>query len=155
MASFGWSVGDTVSAVKITIKVVSAFKSTSGAVEKYQQSVDFLKSFESTLTQLRRYIQSNPNDKYASDLSERLQSISKPWKRFEEFVKKYEDTLGKKSKKSRLGKAPQIVVYTLKDLDGEVQRLKEAVSTPFQLIIGSLSLQQLYVLCKNLMLWIQ
>lgn len=128
----------------LTVKVVSAFKATGGASEKYQQSVDFLKSLETTLTQVKQYIEVHPTDKYAAELGEQLQRLPKPWGKLESFIKKYGEPLAEKSKKLRLRKIPKIIKYTLKDLNGEVQDLKLAISIPLQVLQGTLSLQQLY-----------
>ena len=142
-ASFGWSVGDIAQAVKIIVQVTKAFKATGGAASKYEDASGFLQSLKTTLDHLAHYVDLNCSDVYARDILEQLERITSPWNNFKAFISKYEKSLGPSSRQSKLGKAPQTVQYTLKDLSGEVDRLRAAVAQPLQAINTLLSLQQI------------
>ncbi|KAF2418374.1 hypothetical protein EJ08DRAFT_63540 [Tothia fuscella] len=141
MIAFGWSAGDIASAIKLIVHVTKAFKESGGAAEQYQCARDFLTSFRNTLEHIQKYVESNPDDKYTQDISDQLQCIEGPWKRFEAYTNKYEHTLSSNSKASTVGKAPKVVRWTLKELSGEIQKLGQAVESPLQLINQLLSLQ--------------
>src|ERR1700710_116722 len=99
MATFGWSVGDIVAGIRITVKVCEAFKESGGAASKYKQTVDFLDNLELTLEYLKTYINGNPTDIHASSISDQAEKIKGPLKHFQESIEKYEKSLSEVSTK--------------------------------------------------------
>jgi hypothetical protein len=53
MASFGWSAGDIVAAIRVIAKVSFALKDAGGASEQYQHTIQDLKTLEIVLQQLQ------------------------------------------------------------------------------------------------------
>lgn len=150
MIAFGWSAGDLASAVELIVKVAKAFKESGGATDRFQQTQNFLSGFRITTEHLKRYIESHPDGTYTHDLREQVQSIDAPWKAFQSYLEKYEKSLAEYSHRSRLGKAPRTIQYTINELAGEVSKLETAILNPQNVIGTLLSLQHLYVLANPL-----
>lgn len=145
MAGVGWSVGDIIAGIRLTVKVVEAFKSSSGASVKYQQEVRFLENYRKTLEHLKCFIHSHVDGPYITSISEELAQVEKPWKNFKAFLNKYERSLKADSCRSSLLKAPRTIQYSFKDLAMEVNKFRTAIDQHFQLLNTLLSLQTMYV----------
>ncbi|KAH9835983.1 hypothetical protein Tdes44962_MAKER01902 [Teratosphaeria destructans] len=119
VAGFGWSAGDVAPAAKLVIKVSKAFKAANGAATKYADHIGFVQSLN-----LNNLIASPPH-----------------WKRFEAFLQQFDRSLSESSTRGKLAKAPRTIQFTLKDLSGEIDRLRVAVSQPLQVVNTLLSIQ--------------
>ncbi|KAL5401999.1 hypothetical protein PMIN03_011046 [Paraphaeosphaeria minitans] len=140
---FGFSIGDFIAGTKLLIDVFGAFKETSGASSKYASDTTFLHSLTSTLQHLDDYVKPNPQNALSSSISCLLDTVRGPLDDFKTFLDKYEASLGKVSTKSKLGKVPKTVTYTLKDISGKIAKLRQQVEQPLQAINSLLSLQQI------------
>ncbi|KAF1831394.1 hypothetical protein BDW02DRAFT_56881 [Decorospora gaudefroyi] len=140
---FGFSIGDFITGTKILINVLSAFKESSGASSKYASETAFLHSLTSTLQHLNDYVKPNPQDALSSSISSLLDTVRGPLDEFKTFLDKHEASLGKTSTKSKLGKVPKTVTYTLKDISGKIEKLRRQAEQPLQAISSLLSLQQM------------
>ncbi|KAL5428821.1 hypothetical protein PMIN07_011304 [Paraphaeosphaeria minitans] len=140
---FGFSIGDFIAGTKLLIDVFGAFKETSGASSKYASDTTFLHSLTSTLQHLDDYVKPNPQNALSSSISSLLDTVRGPLDDFKTFLDKYEASLGKVSTKSKLGKVPKTVTYTLKDISGKIAKLRQQVEQPLQAINSLLSLQQI------------
>ncbi|KAL5406818.1 hypothetical protein PMIN04_011923 [Paraphaeosphaeria minitans] len=140
---FGFSIGDFIAGTKLLIDVFGAFKETSGASSKYASDTTFLHSLTSTLQHLDDYVKPYPQNALSSSISSLLDTVRGPLDDFKTFLDKYEASLGKVSTKSKLGKVPKTVTYTLKDISGKIAKLRQQVEQPLQAINSLLSLQQI------------
>lgn len=138
---FGWSAGDIAIAIRVLVKVGKAFKSAGGAAEQYNEAVAYLKSLRATLDHLARYAQTKNDDFYAESIAKQLDSIEQPWRAFATFLARFETSLGIDSDRSVAQKAPRTIQYALKDLSGEIDKLKLAISHPLQVVNIMLTLQ--------------
>ncbi|KAL5432460.1 hypothetical protein PMIN06_012008 [Paraphaeosphaeria minitans] len=127
---FGFSIGDFIAGTKLLIDVFGAFKETSGASSKYASDTTFLHSLTSTLQHLDDYVKPNPQNALSSSISSLLDTVRGPLDDFKTFLDKYEASLGKVSTKSKLGKVPKTVTYTLKDISGKIAKLRQQVEQP-------------------------
>ncbi len=142
--AFGWSAGDIAVAIRLIYTASKAFKDTGGTVSGYEESVSFLNSLEITLTLLEEYTTSNPDGDYSSNIAARLKTVNKPWNTFRDYLEKYEKSLSSDSTRSNVANAPRKVQWAIKELDGEVAKLKTAVSQPLNAINTLLALGILY-----------
>ncbi len=140
---FGFSIGDFIAGTRLLIDVLGAFKETSGASSKYASQTVFLHSLISTLQHLDDYVKPSPQNALSSSISSLLDTIRGPLDDFKAFLDKHEASLGKASTKSKLGKVPKTVTYTLKDISGKIERLRQQAEQPLQAINSLLSLQQM------------
>ncbi|KAH7093617.1 hypothetical protein FB567DRAFT_588041 [Paraphoma chrysanthemicola] len=140
---FGFSIGDFITGTKLLISVLAAFKETSGASSKYASETAFLYSLTSTLQHLDDYVKPSPQNNLSSSISSLLDMVRGPLDDFKIFLDKYNASLGRASTKSKLGKVPKTVTYTLKDISGKVEKLRRQTEQPLQAINSLLSLQQI------------
>lgn len=140
-AGFGWSAGDIATAIRLVVKVGKAFKASGGATCRYNDALGFLQSLKVTLDHVGKHASRSSSDVYENDIVLQLDRITPHWKAFEAYLLRFEQSLGPTSSRSSLAKAPRTIQYTLKDLSGEVERLKTAVAQPLQVINTLLSLQ--------------
>ncbi|KUJ08713.1 uncharacterized protein LY89DRAFT_741560 [Mollisia scopiformis] len=156
--AFGFSVGDFIAGAQILTQVIKAFKEAGGASSKYLREVSFLNSFKATLEHLERFVSSTtsqpipssttattlPSQTQASnlpqDISKLLQDIKAPWQEFKTFLDRYETSLGAESSRSRLAKVPRTVQFTVKDIGGKVEKLRNQVEQPLQAVNSLLAL---------------
>lgn len=139
--AFGFSVGDFIAGTQILVKVISAFKEAGGASSKYAAEVSFLYRFKLALEHLEKHVNAAPQSELSQDISKLLEEIQGPWDEFRQFLHKYENSLGESSTKSKLGKAPRTIQYTVKDILGNVDKLCRQIERPLQAINSLLSLQ--------------
>lgn len=140
---FGFSIGDFIAGTKLLIDVLGALKENNGASSKYASETIFLHSLTSTLQHLEDYVKASPQNALSSSISKLLDAIQGPLNDFKDFLDKYEASLGKASTKSKLGKVPKTVTYTLKDISGKIEKLRRQAEQPLQAINSLLSLQQM------------
>lgn len=141
MIAFGWSAGDLAAAGKLTWKVVRAFREAGGASEKYKHEVQFLQGFQRTLELLQRYVESNTEDTFAPEIGEQSKRIQAHWEKFAVYLKEYDRFLSDKASANAFGRGLSIVKYTLKDLAGQVDKLKKAATEPLSSINMLLGMQ--------------
>jgi hypothetical protein len=140
---FRFSVGDFIAGGQVLIEVISAFKEAGGASSKYASEVSFLNSLKTTLDHLEKFVRSSSSrskDNLPQDIAKLLQEIREPWEEFKNFLDKYEPSLGASSSKSKLGKAPRTIQYTVKDISGKVEKLRRQTEQPLQAVNSLLSL---------------
>jgi hypothetical protein len=140
---FGFSIGDFIAGGQILIQVIKAFKEAGGASSKYAAEVSFLNSLKATLDHLERFVSradSSQSNDLPQDISKLLQDIRDPWQEFKTFLDKYEPSLGASSSKSKLAKAPRTIQYTVKDISGKVEKLRNQTEQPLQAVNSLLSL---------------
>ena len=143
-SGFGWSVDYIGTAINIIVEVGKAFPSAGGAMSKYKNASAFLQTLEVTLDHLAKHAELNVSDSYLKDISDQLEHITLAWNAFESFVGKYDQSFGESSSDATLKKAQKIVQFTLKDLSGEVDKMRVAVAQPLQAINTLLSLQMIH-----------
>lgn len=139
--AFGWSVGDLVVAVRLTWKIIEAFREAGGAAQKYSQEVEFLQRVKRTLELLHRYVKCNPDDEFVADIAEDAKRIQALWANVAAYFEQYEASLGELRSANLARKSYDTVNYTLKDLSGKVQELKDLAKEPLDLIQMQLVLQ--------------
>ncbi|XTI94688.1 hypothetical protein V2W45_969424 [Cenococcum geophilum] len=83
----------------------------------------------------------NPGHLYSKDIKDLVQQIDRPWKKFRDFLKPYEDSLGINSVRSSIARVPRVVLWTL--VAKEVRQLKVSVGQPVQSLTLLLILQLL------------
>lgn len=141
MVPFGWSAGDIKDAIQFSISLCTAFQEAKRTDSDFQEAVDFLDGVKIAFEHLRKYTLEHPGDLYSEDINDLIRRIDRPWKKFRCFVKPYEDSLGVKSTRSSIFRAPRIVLWTL--VAKEVQQLKASIGQPLQSITFLLLLQLL------------
>jgi DNA anti-recombination protein RmuC len=92
--------------------------------------VSFLNSLKSTLEHLEKYVGNTPQSELSQDIAKLLQKIRGPWDEFKKFLDKYKKSLGKSSTKSELNKAPRTIQHTVKDISGNVEKLRRQIEQP-------------------------
>ena len=88
--SFGWSVGDIVSAVNILVKVGKALKESGGAATEYQEAVKLHESVSKTLSGIGALLQEHPKLKWEPDLVEQGNNLKSALEKFEKKIGKYD-----------------------------------------------------------------
>lgn len=141
MVPFGWSAGDIKDAIQFSISLCTAFQEAKRSDSDFQEAVDFLDGVKIAFEHLRKYTLEHPGDLYSEDINDLVRRIDRPWKKFRCFVKPYEDSLGIKSTRSSICRAPRVVLWTL--VTKEVQQLKASIGQPLQSITFLLLLQLL------------
>ncbi|OCL14961.1 hypothetical protein AOQ84DRAFT_421851 [Glonium stellatum] len=141
MVPFGWSAGDVKDAIQFSIRLITAFQDTGRVNSDFQEAVDFLYGLRIAFEHLRTYTKENPGHLYSKDIEGLVQQIDRPWNKFRDFLKPYEDSLGIKSVRSSIVRAPRIVLWTL--VAKEVRQLKTSIGQPLQSITLLLLLQLL------------
>jgi hypothetical protein len=129
--SFGWSVGDIVSAVNTLVKVGKALKESGGAATEYQEAVKFLESVSKTLSGIGALLQEHPNLKWEPDLVEQGNNLKSALEKFEKKIGKYDLSLGVDSSRSKARAIPRKVQFAL---NSDVDELRVAV-TQAQLVM--------------------
>lgn len=141
IAGFGWSAGDIAIAIKVLVQVGKAFHSTTGAAAKYNEAIRFLQSLRTTLDHVANYARSNEDDFYADDIVAQLERLRAAWVAFEAFLAPFDTSLSSASSRTSFRRAPRTIEYALRDLGGEIDKLKIAVTQPLQVVNVLLSLQ--------------
>lgn len=139
--AFGFSVGDIIAGVKLLTQVISAFKETGGAKTAYGAELSFVTGLKATFEQLKKFVDRDPNGELPRDINKLLETISKPWQDFKDFLQDYEASLGEASTQSKLRKTPRTVQYTIKVISGKIDKLRQQISQPLQAINALLALQ--------------
>jgi hypothetical protein len=142
--AFGWSSGDIVLAIKLVHTASKAFKDSGGAAEGYEESIGFLKSFGTTVECLEEHVTKVPHGDYSNNIAAQLDTVKKPWNAFKDYLKKYEKSLSPDSMRTNISKAPRKVQWAIKELNGEVSKLKTAVSHPLNAINTLIALSILF-----------
>jgi hypothetical protein len=136
--SFGWSVGDLVTAIEFLIQVGAALKEADGAASRYQENSDYLQSLASVLTRLK---DAGPS---LACIQADVEAIRVPIMLFNDQLKtRFEDGLGKQRKtdwKSLLRNAPKKVQYAL-FVTNKVQDLRGSIEGPLNSIKLGLGLE--------------
>jgi len=138
---FGWSAGDVAIAIRVLVKVGKAFRHAGGAATQYSEAVAYLESLRTTLDHLARYAQTQTDDFYVESIAGQLEVIEQPWRAFAAFLARFEASLGLESGRNFAQRAPRTIHYALKDLPGEIDKLKLAISHPLQVVNIMLALQ--------------
>ncbi|KAF2807097.1 uncharacterized protein BDZ99DRAFT_465029 [Mytilinidion resinicola] len=105
--------------------------------------IDFLEGLKLTLEHLKSYVDGNTTDSRASSISDQIEKIKTPFKAFQETVEKYEKSLGEASTRGRFERVSTTIKWALKEISGDVEKLKVAIMQPIQIINTLLSLQLL------------
>lgn len=138
--AFGWSAGDVAVAVRLIYTISKAFKDSGGATSGYEESVNFLNSIGATFSHLEEHIENDPHDDYSRDIATQLRTMDKPWNTFKTYLAKYEKSLSPDSMRPSVAKVPRKVQWAVKELDGEITKLKSAVCQPLNAINTLLAL---------------
>ncbi|KAF2731935.1 hypothetical protein EJ04DRAFT_358462 [Polyplosphaeria fusca] len=141
--AFGFSVGDFIAGTKIAIDILGAFKEAGGASSKYASEVMFLECLSATMKQIEEYFSKTFDVGARDTFTALLKLIDGPIMEFKIFLDNYHTSLSRNSTKSRFGKAPKIVTYTLRSLAGRVENLRVRICQPLLAINSALSLQGL------------
>jgi len=148
---FGFSVGDFIAGTSTLIECFRAFKAGGGAAENYEEAVTFLQGMQATLIWTETYVEKHPDGTYTTQISDQIARIEKPWKSLEKFLSKFEKGIGKTSSaanpdvRRHFRKVFSTLNWTLKDLAGEVSKLKDAVAKYLHTLNSFLLLQTLWV----------
>ena len=141
MVPFGWSAGDIKDAVQFLIRLCTTFQDAGCSNSDFQEAIDFLCGLQIVLEHLRTYTMENPGHLYSKDIEDLVQQIDRPWKKFRDFLKPYEDSLGINSVRSSIARAPRVVLWAL--VTKEVRQLKTSVGQLVQSLTLLLLLQLL------------
>ena len=141
--AFGFSVGDFIAGTKIAVGILSAFKEAGGASSKYASEVMFLECLSTTIKRIEEHFSTTRDVDAIEIITTLLKLIAGPLAEFKMFLDKYQASLGQQSTKSKIKKAPKTVTYTLKDLSGKVEKLRDRTCHPLHAINSALSLQML------------
>jgi hypothetical protein len=139
--AFGFSVGDIIAGVKLLTEIINAFKETGGAKSKYGAELFFVTGLKATFEQLKKFVDNNRDGELPQDLDRVLETIAKPWQEFKEFLQDFEDSLGESSTRSKLRRTPRMIQYTIKSVSGKIEKLKQQISQPLQVLNALLALQ--------------
>ncbi|OCK99534.1 uncharacterized protein K441DRAFT_730180, partial [Cenococcum geophilum 1.58] len=143
LSSFGWSASCLLEAIKLVDKVRKALKEAGGAASQYSDAVGFLESLEATFEHLKSSIENHDSQPYSDSIGTQLKRIDGPWKVFKQYLDQYEESLAEGSKRSKLRKVPKKIQWALKDINSKIQKLREQIVQPSQIINCLLSLQLL------------
>ena len=141
MVPFGWSAGDIRDAVQFLIRLCTTFQDAGCSNSDFQEAIDFLYGLQIVLEHLRTYTMENPGHLYSKNIEVLVQQIDRPWKKFRDFLKPYEDSLGINSIRSSIARVPRVVLWAL--VAKEVRQLKASVGQLLQSLTLLLLLQLL------------
>jgi hypothetical protein len=140
---FGWSAGDIVISIKILKEIGAAFRSVDGAKFQYAETSLWLESFASSLERVKDYLSANPDAKYTAQISQQVSTIDNAYALLEKYLQRYDKGLSSSQPANAVVAAVKKVKWALKELKGEVEKLKLAVTGPLLKINLLLHLQEL------------
>jgi len=149
---FGFSVGDIIAGTSTLIQCFQAFQATGGAADKYEEAVTILNGMKITLQWTKDYTDQLFVENYADEIEVQVAHVEKAWKRMDKFLQKFDKVVPIASNTSKTALRQKFrnifatVNWTIKDLAGEVVKLRDAVAQPLQILNHLLMLQMLYVL---------
>jgi hypothetical protein len=149
---FGFSVGNIIAGTSTLIQCFQAFQATGGAADKYEEAVNILNGINITLQWTKEYTDQLAVENNVDEIGVQVAHVEKAWKRMDKFLPKFDKVVPTASNPSktalhqRFRKAFATVNWTIKDLAGEVVKLRDAVAQPMQILNHLLMLQMLYVL---------
>lgn len=141
--AFGFSVGDFVAVTKLLITLFDSFNESGGASTKYASEKAFLTSLTSTVLRLSHHVQSTPHDDIAKEILGLLQVITEPLKVFRAFLDKHASALETMSTASSFTKTRLTISFTMKEISGNVEKLRRQIEQPIHAINSLLALQVL------------
>lgn len=139
--SFGWSAGDIVSAISVIVKVSKGLRETGGAASSYQDHAEFLDSLAVTLDGIQALLSSNAHLKWEQALIAQAQRLKDAVETCVKKAKKFEPSLGEGSQKSKIGKVPRKVQWTM--FKDSVEELKVDVGRTMSVMNDLVLLQSL------------
>jgi hypothetical protein len=92
--SFGWSVGDIISAVNLIREVANALDPSEGASKQYQTVIEYLNDVKKTLDHFENLPIFQNNALYKEEICQEVHAIKVPVVNFVAEVKRYEPALG-------------------------------------------------------------
>lgn len=140
---FGWSAGDIVVSIKILRQVGAAFKNTDGAKDQYAEAASWLELFASQLEHIKTYIEANPNARFTSDVAKQIVVIGNAYDKLEKYLRKYEKGLSSHETSNTVTASVKKVKWAVKELKGEVDKLKSSTAAPILQINLLFHLQEL------------
>jgi len=136
---------DIVLAVELLKKSYKALKDSGESVAKYDESIAFLRSFETCTQHISEYANNSPGDHFNADIKGQLQILEQPCKRLSKFLNPYKAALHPSSLRTSITQVAKNIKFAIKDSQGEVIALKAATALPLHTIMTMLILQTLCV----------
>jgi hypothetical protein len=144
MASFGWSAGDIVAAIKVVATIISALKDAGGASRQYQQTVQDLEMLEIVLRHLENVKCNDPTFAQANAICARSQASQRALRDLLDGFQKFEKTLGSGAPTGWHRGAHRKVQWAL-FASKELNKLQASLGMQLQSTMFLLQCQQLYV----------
>jgi len=135
MATFGWSVGDLVQAIKFVVKIGQALKDTGGASDDYQESIDFLHGVEATLKNLEAVARLSLTGAAVHSIAPQAERIQRCLESFIASIEGYESSMGLDRKRGfhhgmwQKGKWSAFVSKKCKELQGKITFVMTSINT--------------------------
>lgn len=137
------SFGDLVRFIELCHGCIKVLKTSGEAGSEYEQCTKFLQCLHITIKRAMDYVANNPNSMYTEDLKQNLELIAEPWNDFREFLEPYEPYLGADSAKVVAAKVPKAIKFAMKEVLGEVEKLKAAIVLPLNSMTFLIGMQSL------------
>ena len=144
MSGFGWSTGDIVLAGKLIARVSKSLKESGGARDDYQQSIQFLSTLETTLTNIAAAGNVVPQTAAAAETVRQTETIVAALAPLLKDARQFETSLGAGSSRSRLSQTSARLKWSFRQAPA-VTALQEKVSVPLASVNATISMQILYV----------
>lgn len=123
MASFGWSAGDVLAAIKVTAALVKNLKS---AKQKYEDTREFLGNYlHPLLVELAQYLKSDPVDACREGLETSLNIFWKAYARLEEYLQKH---CGLQEARTSPRFVIAIASWSVRELSGKLRDFRKEIS---------------------------
>jgi hypothetical protein len=148
---FTVSIGKLVTETSTLISFFKAFQATGGAADKFDEALNILEGMRITLEWTKTYAEQLTNGTNADQIKSQVVNVERAWKRMDKFLQRFEKGLSNHPVPSnsvlrqKFVKAACTVGWSIKDLAGEVVKLRDAVAEPLQILNHLLMLQMLYV----------
>jgi len=135
--------GDLFRFIELCHGCVNVLKNSGEAGSEYEQCTKFLQCLHITIKRAMDYVANNPNSKYTEDLKQHLELIAEPWNEFRDFLEPYEPYLGAGSAKIVAAKVPKAIKFAMKEVVGEIEKLKVAIVLPLNSMLFLITMQSL------------
>jgi hypothetical protein len=139
---FGWSAGDIVVTIQLLSHIASAFRKAGGAKDSHAETHNWLTSFSRVLERVRGYANTTSAGTHRDDILAQIAIIDPQYKRFEDYLSKYDKALSSQATGSVVKTAFRTAQWNVKELKGQIDTLKQKVSDPVTYLVLLLVLEQ-------------
>ena len=145
MFSFGASPADIVALVNLTYKLCKAFKLSGGAAEQYQAATTYMQTLKACLSKLESVSETFGENVENQVLKGQLKIARVEWSSLEEYLARYDGCFEASTSRWQPKRICKTAEWTIKELEGRVEKLKSAVFQSLSLVTLMLLAHHMYV----------